>query len=103
MEEERGRERLGHDIGVNRELHLREDGGRPALGDEHRAAFAGRLLREPGPVDEAHPGRQWVHPEALPGQVEEGEGGNHGDLARRGFLATAQRCARPPAESPGTA
>ena len=53
---------------------------RPALRDQERAALACGDVPEGGGVDQAHPLGQGVDAERGPGQVQEGEGGQHRHL-----------------------
>ena len=57
-----------------------------ALRHQERTALAGRLDGEGGPVDEAHPGGDRVDPEAVPRQVDEGDGKD--DIDRHPLVVT---------------
>ena len=86
MVEDGGRRRrlVGREaVDVDGELDRGEHVGRPALGDEQRAALAGRLSLELGPVDQPDAGRDRVDAEPRPGEVEEGEGRDDRDVHPR--------------------
>ena len=71
---------------VARQLDVGEHLPAVALGHEERAALAGRLDGEGGPVHQAYPGGHGVDPETVPGQIDEGRGGD--DLDRHPLVST---------------
>ncbi len=68
------------DPGVDGQLHVGEHVGRVALGDEQWPPLPRGVHREAMPVDHPHPRGDGIDPETDPGQVEEGQSGQHLDV-----------------------